>query len=177
MASSAPSGGVDYSAYHPMSPDVQHDPYPFYAHLRTHEPVKFLPDMNGYAISRNEDVRAMLLNHELYSSDPISQLAFGEGNPAPDAQYMLASDPPDHTRLRTLVNKSFSKRMLDTQRPEIISIVDNLLDEAAEQGEFEFVDAIASPLPVQIVGHIMGIETSMRATFRRSSNSVTAAVG
>lgn len=164
---------IDYSAYHPMSAAVKRDPYPFYVHLRKHEPVKFLPDLNAFAVSRNEDVRGLLLNHGLFSSDPLIQLAFGEGNPAPEAQYMIACDPPDHTRLRTLVNKAFSRRMLETQRPEITAIVDRLLADAAEQGEFDFIDAIASPLPVQIVGQIMGIETSMRATFRRWSNNVT----
>jgi len=164
----------DYAAYHPMAEGVQHNPYPYYAHLRSHEPVKHIPDLNGYAISRNADVRALLLNNELFSSDPLIQLAFGEGNPAPEAQYMIACDPPDHTRLRTLVNKAFSRRMLDTQRPEITAIVDELLDNASEYDQFDFIEEIASPLPVQIVGQIMGIETSMRATFRRWSNNVTA---
>lgn len=160
--------------YHPMSAEVRRDPYPYYAHLRAHEPVKYIPDLNAYAVARNEDVRALLLNHAQFSSDPLIQLAFGEGNPAPDAQYMIACDPPDHTRLRTLVNKAFSRRMLESQRVEITAIVDRLIDDAAALGEFEFIDAIASPLPVQIVGQIMGIETSMRATFRRWSNNTTA---
>ena len=163
-----------YTDYHPMSAAVRRDPYPYYEHLRAHEPVKYIEDLNAYAIARNEDVRAMLLNHERFSSDPLIQLAFGEGNPAPDAQYMIACDPPDHTRLRTLVNKAFSRRMLESQRVEITAIVDRLIDDAAELGEFEFIEAIASPLPVQIVGQIMGIETSMRATFRRWSNNTTA---
>jgi cytochrome P450 len=173
-AGATAEAAAEISDYHPMSPAVRRDPYPYYAHLRAREPVKFIADLNGYAISRNEDVRAVLLNHELFSSDPLIQLAFGEGNPAPDAQYMIACDPPDHTRLRTLVNKAFSRRMLESQRVEITAIVDGLIADAAELGEFEFIDAIASPLPVQIVGQIMGIETSMRATFRRWSNNTTA---
>lgn len=165
---------IDFANYHPMIQAVQEDPYPFYKHLRKHEPVKHIEDLNGYAVSRHQDVREILLNYKLFSSDPLIQLAFGEGNPAPEAQYMIACDPPDHTRLRTLVNKAFSRRILDTQRPEITSIVTELLDEAADLKEFDFVDIIASPLPVRIVGQIMGIETSMRATFRRWSNNVTA---
>ncbi len=176
-ASQPPSPGRaadDLASYHPMSPAVQEDPYPIYRHLRAYEPVKYIADLNGYAVSRNVDVRAVLLNHALFSSDPLIQLAFGEGNPAPEAQYMIAADPPDHTRLRTLVNKAFSRRMLETQRPQIVRIVDALLDEAAERQAFDFVECIASPLPVNIIGQIMGIETSMRATFRRWSNNVTA---
>ncbi|MFT4585264.1 MAG: cytochrome P450 [Gammaproteobacteria bacterium] len=168
------SSAPHYSRYNPMSSAVRVDPYPYYRYLREHEPVKYIPELNGYAVSRNADVRAVLLDHKTFSSDPLIQLAFGEGNPAPDAQYMIACDPPDHTRLRTLVNKAFSRRMLETQRPEITRIVSGLIEEAASLGEFEFIDTLASPLPVQIVGQIMGIETSMRTTFRRWSNSVTA---
>ncbi len=164
----------DYSNSDPMSVTVRADPYPYYRYLRQNEPAKYLPNLNAYAISRSEDVRAVLLDHEIFSSDPLIQLAFGEGNPAPDAQYMIACDPPDHTRLRTLVNKAFSRRMLESKRGEIATIVSELIEQAAAFDEFEFVDAIASPLPVQIVGQIMGIETSMRATFRRWSNNVTA---
>jgi cytochrome P450 len=164
----------DYSSYDPMSVSVRGDPYPYYRYMRQNEPVKYLPDLNAYAISRSEDVRTVLLDYETFSSDPLIQLAFGEGNPAPDAQYMIACDPPDHTRLRTLVNKAFSRRMLESKRGEIAIIVGELIEQAAASNEFEFVDAIASPLPVQIVGQIMGIETSMRATFRRWSNNVTA---
>jgi cytochrome P450 len=173
-SSQSSSAAIDFTNYHPMSEQVAQDPYPFYQHLRIHEPVKHIEDLNGFAISRHEDVREVLLNHALFSSDPLIQLAFGEGNPAPEAQYMIACDPPDHTRLRNLVNKAFSRRMLDTQRPQITAIVEDLLDEAAQLEEFDFVETIASPLPVRIVGQIMGIETSMRATFRRWSNNVTA---
>lgn len=165
---------ADYADYDPMGAAVQEDPYPYYRYLRRHAPVKHLPHLNAFAISRNEDVRAVLLNHALFSSDPLIQLAFGDGNPAPDAQYMIACDPPDHTRLRTLVNKAFSRRMLESQRAEINSIVTDLIEHAAAHDEFEFIDSVASPLPVQIVGQIMGIETSMRTTFRRWSNNVTA---
>ncbi len=173
-AAESPVGSQRFCAYDPMSFAVREDPYPYYRYLRQQEPVKFVPDMNGYAVARNEDVRAVLLNHHLFSSDPLIQLAFGDGNPAPDAQYMIAYDPPDHTRLRALVNKAFSRRMLAAQRPEIERIVGDLIDHAAQLGEFDFIDEIASPLPVHIVGQIMGIETSMRATFRRWSNSITA---
>lgn len=160
--------------YHPMDPAVRADPYPYYRHLRRHEPVRYLPDLNGYAISRNDDVREVLLDHGRFSSDPLIQLAFGAFNPAPDAPYMIAADPPDHTRLRTLVNKAFSRRMLEAQRDEIVAIVEQLLQTLDGRDEIDFVEEFASPLPVNIIGQILGIETSMRSTFRRWSNNVTA---
>lgn len=159
--------------YHPMDPAVRADPYPYYRHLRRHEPVRFLPDLNGYAIARSDDVREVLLDHGRFSSDPLIQLAFGAFNPAPGAPYMIAADPPDHTRLRTLVNKAFSRRMLEAQRTEIIAIVEQLLQTLDGRDEIDFVEEFSSPLPVNIIGQILGIETTMRGTFRRWSNNVT----
>ncbi|MFT4562375.1 MAG: cytochrome P450 [Gammaproteobacteria bacterium] len=98
---------LDYAAYHPKSAALRDDPYPFYQYLREHEPLKFIPDLNGFAVSRNADVRALLLDHAQFSSDPLIEIAFGEGNPVPGAQYLIASDPPVQTRLRTFVNKAF----------------------------------------------------------------------
>ncbi|MDF1693132.1 MAG: cytochrome P450 [Zhongshania sp.] len=163
-----------YANYDPTKAIVQADPYPYYAYLREHEPVKYIPEMNAYAVSRHSDVQAVLRNHEQFSSGPLIQLAFGDFNPAPDSPYLLASDPPDHTRLRNLVNKAFSKRMLDSKRTEIVAIVKQLLDEASENEEFDVIEEFSSPLPVHIIGQIMGIETEMRADFRRWSNNVTA---
>lgn len=58
------------------------DPYPYYRYLREHAPVKFVPSLNAYAVSRHEDVRLLLLNHAGFSSDPLIKLAFGEFHPA-----------------------------------------------------------------------------------------------
>ena len=114
--------------YDPLSAAVRTDPYPYYRYMREHEPVKFVPSMNAYAVSRHEDVRQLLLNHGGYSSDPLIQIAFSDFNPAPDARYMIASDPPDHSRLRTLINKAFSKRYLTEMQNEIKGTVTHLLD-------------------------------------------------
>ena len=56
----------DCSSYDPMSVRVRADPYPYYSYMRQNEPVKYLPGLNAYAISRNEDVRAVLLDHETF---------------------------------------------------------------------------------------------------------------
>jgi cytochrome P450 len=160
--------------YDPLSPAVRADPYPYYRYMREHEPVKFVPSMNAYAVSRHEDVRQVVLNHAGYSSDPLIQIAFSDFNPAPDARYMIASDPPDHSRLRTLINKAFSKRYLTEMQGEIKSTVTRLLDDLAGHDEFDLIEGFSSPLPVSVVGDILGVETAMHGAFRRWSNNVTA---
>jgi cytochrome P450 len=165
---------IAHADYDPLHPAVREDPYPFYAWLREHDPVKFVPGVGAWAVSRHEDVRALLLDHERFSSDPLIRIAFGEFNPAPDARYLISSDPPDHLRLRTLVNKAFSRRYVQDLRDEIAATVVQLLEGLADREEFDFIAEFAAPLPVTVVGNILGVEPSMHASFRRWSNNVTA---
>ncbi len=163
-----------YAHYDPLHPAVRENPYPYYAHLREHAPVKFIESVGAWAVSRHEDVRKLLLEHGQFSSDPLIRIAFGEFNPAPDARYLIASDPPDHTRLRTLVNKAFSRRYVQELRGEIDATIQQLLNALGDREEFDFIAEFAAPLPVTVVGNILGVEPSMHAAFRRWSNNVTA---
>ncbi|MBM4228546.1 MAG: cytochrome P450 [Gammaproteobacteria bacterium] len=162
------------TTYDPLDAAIRRNPYPWYQHLRRHEPVKFLPGMNAYAVARHEDVRQLMLNHGGFSSDPLIQLAFSDFNPAPGARYMIASDPPDHTRLRTLVNKAFSKRALTEMEDAIRATINQLIERLEGKTHFDFIEEFSSPLPVSVVGDILGVETSKHADFRRWSNNVTA---
>jgi cytochrome P450 len=160
--------------FDPLDPAVRADPYPHYRRLRQHHPVYFVPSLNAYAVSRYEDVRNVLSNHSQFSSDPLIKIAFGEFNPAGDARYLLSSDPPDHTRLRALVNKALSNRYLTEIRGEIEATVHRLLDDLPRSREFDFIERFSSPLPVKIVGDLLGVESDMYVDFRRWSNNVTA---
>ena len=163
-----------YANYSPVDATVRRNPYPYYRWLREHAPVKFVPAVNAYVVSRFEDVRTVLLDHVRFSSDPLIQMAFSKYNSAPEARYMLATDPPEHSRMRALVTKAFSKRGLNELRPEIEGTVRRLLDRIGDSREFEFIESFASPLPVTVVADILGIETERHADFRRWSNTVTA---
>jgi cytochrome P450 len=163
-----------FADYNPLAPSVRRDPYPYYAHLRKHEPVKYLPGLQAFAVSRHEDVRAVLLDHELFSSEPLIQIAFGAFNPAPGATYMIATDPPDHSRLRALVNKAFSRRYVAELRDEIAAREDEFLDRFEDGREFDFAGTFAAPLPVSVIADMLGVEAGMHTSFRRWSNNVTA---
>jgi len=160
--------------YDPQEAAVRRNPYPYYRHLREHHPVYFVPSLNAYAISRYEDVRDVLSDYARFSSDPLIRIAFGEFNPAGDARYLLSSDPPDHTRLRALVNKALSNRYLTEIRSEIEATVHQLLDDLPRGREFDFIEQFSSPLPVRIVGDLLGVESDRYSDFRRWSNNVTA---
>ncbi|WP_157622809.1 cytochrome P450 [Solimonas soli] len=159
--------------FDPLAPEVREDPYPFYQELRATTPVAYCPSVNTWAVSRYEDVKHVLKNHQLFSSDPLIQIAFGEFNPAPGAPYLLSSDPPQHTRLRKLVATAFSKKFVDSIAASIERMINKLLDEVDARDGFDLMDAFASPLPVTVIADVMGIDASMGPTFRRWSNQVT----
>jgi len=160
--------------YHPFDPAVRRNPYPFYAQLRAHEPVKFIADLNSFAVSRHQDVRSILIDHGRFSSAPLIEIAFGAFNPAPGAGYMISTDPPDHSRLRGLVNKAFSRRYVAEMRDEITERVGEFVARLSDEREFDFTGAFAAPLPVSVIADILGIEAGMHVSFRRWSNNVTA---
>ncbi|NGY06782.1 cytochrome P450 [Solimonas terrae] len=162
--------------FDPLSPEVRENPYPFYADMRVNDPVSFCPTVNTWAVTRHEDVKHVLKNHQLFSSDPLIQIAFGEFNPAPGAPYLLSSDPPEHSRLRKLVATAFSKKFVDSIAASIEKMINELLDETSPKDGFDLMDALASPLPVTVIADVMGIDASMGPTFRRWSNQVTVGV-
>ncbi len=168
------SSDTKWAHYSPLDPVVRADPYPYYAWLRRHAPVKYVAAVNAWVVSRHDDVRRVLLDHLTFSSDPLIQLAFSQYNPAPSARYLISSDPPEHSRMRALVNKAFSRRGLTDMRPHIERTVSALLDRLDGRREFDFIESFASPLPVSVVAGILGIETERHADFRRWSNNVTA---
>lgn len=159
--------------YNPMAPEVRADPYPYYKWLREYSPVHFIEEMNVHAVSRYEDVRYVLKNHQLFSSDPLIEIAFGEFNPAPGAPYLISSDPPDHSRLRKSLGAAFSKKIVDSMTDRITGLATELLDEAVNHDHLDFVPAFTSPLPVVVIAELMGIDSDKRSAFRRWSNEIT----
>jgi cytochrome P450 len=90
---------------------------------------------------------------------------------------MITNDPPIHTRLRKLVNKSFTPRMIDAFASRIQTIVDELLDAAAQKHHFDLIDDYAIPLPVRVIAEILGVEPERRDDFKRWSDDVVHFVG
>src|SRR5262245_18706483 len=96
--------------YNPLLPDVMNNPYPYYAYLRAHAPVYWIEPLQAWALSRYADVDFALRNPQLFPSSVFSKLALGDLNPTPETLWILDLNPPDHTRLRKLVNKGFLPR-------------------------------------------------------------------
>ena len=145
-------------------PDVRENPYPYYAELRRNHPVYPLGEQGAVAVSRYEDVAFVLRSHDHFSSAAMGSLA-GSG------EMLIGSDPPGHTRLRSLVNRAFTPAMVAALEPRIREVTAELLDLAGSPGEIELVSELANPLPVTIIAEILGVDPALRDDFKRWSHS------
>jgi cytochrome P450 len=175
---------VDYS---PVDPLVQADPYPWYAELRRGPAATYVAGDDLWVVSRFEAVRRVARQPELFSSTALQVLAVGglsaRNGPRPDireletkmSRSLIASDPPDHTRLRRLVAQPFSPRSIATLREQIGLICEDVVDdllEAGSRGEADLVGQVAFPLPVRVIAAALGIPGERQDDFKRWSNAL-----
>ena len=156
--------GADYN---PLSAEMAQDPYPAYATLRERSPVHRSRLMNAWVFSRYADVDTVLRDHRRFSNDPRKRDLNRRQQatlPGPDDYTMLFLDPPDHTRLRALVNKAFTRRAVNALEPHIRGLMDSLLEEVDPNG-FDLMEAVALPLPVIVIAEMLGVPPEDRARF------------
>lgn len=150
-----------------LSSDVLENPYPLYRMLREGDPVHWEPTLKGWIVTRHDDVYGALRDPGRFSSDRIDELVTSrvprEARPlvAPftelAAQWLWMQDPPEHTRLRSLMNHGFTPRSVSGLRPKVQDIVDRLLDEASGSDRMDLITDFAYPLPAYILADIYGL--------------------
>ena len=167
------------------SPEFKGNPYPFYARLRAEAPVYriTLPTREtAWLITRYDDVAAVLKD-ERFVKDTANALTPRQAARQPWfrkifkslKRNMLNQDPPHHTRLRALVNKSFTPRLVEQMRGRIQRLTDDLLDVVQGKGHMELIRDYALPLPTTIISEMLGVPASDRHQFHRWSNAVMSA--
>ncbi len=157
-------------AYNPLAPQVFNDPYPVYAALRSKDPVHWSTLMNAWVCTRYHDVSAILRDHRRFSNDGRNRAESSRRPRAamesPEDASMLFLDPPDHTRLRALVNKAFTPQAIEAMEPRIRSIMSDLLDEIEDPSGFDLMETIAYPLPVTVIAELLGVPPQDREQFK-----------
>lgn len=152
-----------------LGADYFQDPHSVHARLRAQRPVSAVVMPGGWPawlVAGYAEARAALADPRLRKTTPDWQ---------PDPMFaalerhMLNSDPPDHERLRRLVNKAFTARRVERLRPRITSITAELLDAMPTQGEVDLLASFAFPLPITVICELLGIPVADRDDFRRWS--------
>ena len=156
-------------AYNPLSRQTAQDPYPVYAALRERDPVHRSALMNAWMFARHADIDTILRDHRRFSNDPRKGTLSSRqraGLPADEEFTMLFLDPPDHKRLRALVNKAFTPKAVNALEPHIRSLLGSLLDEIDDPAGFDLMQAVAQPLPVIVIAEMLGVPPEDRAQFK-----------
>jgi len=152
------------------------NPFPFYARLRREAPVcrTKLFGQPTWLVTRYDDVVAMLRDERLLKEwHPATKWLFRFAGSI--TRHMLNRDPPNHTRLRALVQKAFTPKLIEHMRERIQSICDELLEDFAQNGRMELMSGYALPLPLTIIADLLGIPEQDRLRFHSFSRSTISA--
>lgn len=155
----------------PRDPHFYNNPYPYYAVMRDLPQPFYWQDFDLWCFARWEDVNALfrdrrfgrqilhLRTREELGLPPIPD----ELKPFYDVDNatMIQMEPPDHTRLRGLVQKAFMARQIESLRPRIQALCDQLIDNMLEAGEVDLLPAYATPVPVATIAHLLGVPVEM----------------
>jgi cytochrome P450 len=154
--------------FNPMAPEFVEDPYPTYRRLRDEDPVHQNP-LGFWVLTRYEDVVASLKDPRMVKEPIAAFVAARFGLQAPPSGMglsMLDRDPPDHTRLRGLVSKAFTPRVIEQLRPHIQGIVNRLLDKVEGEPGMDLIEQFAYPLPVIVICEMLGVPVADHERFK-----------
>lgn len=152
--------------FDPLDPAQRADPYPTYARLRSERAVFYAPQYDLWVVTRHEDVLRVLKEDETFSSSvalhstphrPAPEVLGILAEGWPDMPIIVESDPPLHTRIRRPISRAFTPRRTAEMEPRIRAITQELLDAFAADGGADVVDRFAWPLPLRVIGELVGV--------------------
>jgi cytochrome P450 len=175
-------------AYSLADPDVAACPFEYYKAMRADDPVHFDPKVGAYIVSRHADVLAALARPLVLSSgsafetlgkqeysDEIDEIYRQEG--VPTLENVVTSDPPYHTRIRSLMDKAFTAHRVASMEPYIDQVANELIDGFIDDGQVEFVEQFAIPFPIFIIADQVGVPRSDFQAFKRWSDATVEPLG
>jgi cytochrome P450 len=157
----------------PTDPAFRADPYPYLKRLREYDPVNQTP-IGVFRLTRYRDVVRMV--KEVPSGVRMADGSIFGGDPTfagGPSQFILRQDPPDHTRLRKLMNQAFRPRAVALLRERVARLVDELLDRAARRGEMDVIADLALPVPSTVICEMMGVPLADRDKFTEWTSAAT----
>jgi hypothetical protein len=169
-----------------LRPEVRANPYPFYAQIRSQDPIHWDERMGFWVLTRYREVAAVF-NDAHFSRAQGLMKGFNR-LPEPEqaiaapvyqafAKMMTYADPPYHTQLRGLVNKTFTPRMVEQMRRHIQQTVDQLLDTVQARGKLDVIQDLAYPLPIIVIAEMLGLAAEERQRFKAWSDDLFAILG
>jgi pimeloyl-[acyl-carrier protein] synthase len=161
------------AVFNPLMPEFHSNPYPFYRALREEDPVHLSP--LGFWVCTRYDDAVMILRDPRFGREGMAKLMearLGLTQDTSRARDMLFQDPPDHTRLRALVSRAFTPRVVEVMRPHIQEIVDGLLDRVDGARAMDVIEDLAYPLPVTVICEMLGVPAADQDIFKTWSTDI-----
>jgi cytochrome P450 len=154
------------------------DPYPTYRALREHEPVKRMPN-GSYFLTRYDDLLTAYKNTKAFSSDKKKEFAPKYGASLLYEHHttsLVFNDPPAHTRVRRLIMGALSPRAIAEMEPDLIALVERLLDNLAAKGDVDLIEDFAAAIPIEVIGNLLGVPKEEREPLRGWSLAILGAL-
>ena len=171
-----------------VSDEFMQDPYPLLRQLREEDPVHWSDSIGGWILTRYDDIVITFKDTAHFSNEgrlaktveylPAESRA--RFKPLEDhfrAKSLIHSDPPDHTRLRSLVTTVFNATRVEAMRPRMQAIVDQIVDTALREGQMDVIKDLAVPLPFSVLGGILGVPLSDQAQVKDWADGLLAFQG
>jgi cytochrome P450 len=161
-----------------LTPEFYANPYPTYRALREHEPVKRLPN-GAYFLTRYDDLVSAYKSTKLFSSDKKREFAPKYGDSLLYEHHttsLVFNDPPAHTRVRRLIMGALSPRAIAEMEPDLIRLVDGLLEALDKKGDVELIGGFAAAIPVEVIGNLLDVPHEERAPLRGWSLAILGAL-
>jgi cytochrome P450 len=150
--------------FDPVSQDYFDNPYDIYRRMRDEAPIYYDAEGDFYALTRHEDVAAALKDYESFSSSRGCDLGMVRSGEVPQ-KSIIFMDPPDHRHMRSLLNKAFTPRAIQSQRESIVELVEHYLSRV-DPDNFDVVQDFSGPFPVEVITRMAGVPEDFRQQVR-----------
>ena len=150
--------------FSPVSQEYFDNPYEIYGRMRDEAPVYYDEEEDFYALTRHEDVAAAFKDHDSFSSARGCDLSMVRSGNVPQ-KSIIFMDPPDHRHMRSLLNKAFTPRAIQSQKETVVELVQHYLGKA-DPDHFDVVQDFSGPFPVEVITRMAGVPEGFRQQVR-----------